>query len=404
MSRTNEYTPIILEVGARFIKAGIAGQSQPLSTLVTSVEFPETVHELEIPSFFGLQDSALTSSQYDLLSTNLWLDPNIHSLSLQYTQELHKWINFHRDFESLLHGKLLKMFSSELLVSPRKCKVILLDCNYSVVTKFKIVQILLGKLMVKSVILQPESILSTVASDTENALIFDFGWHGFRIDLIIDLRNVNINTRTEFNSLTGTELHFKFVLKLFEVLEKDVVERLTQRNDFFELIEQFIMTAMYVNERSDSNNSNELNDGFELVDGITIPSRLRYEVIEECFFDNEELLRIVDSVIQKSTVDSRPLLLQNVVITGGVSNVPGFRCRLVEELRHYFKDAKIDSKVCMGSWSGCSLYVSLVLVNQDKSVWKEKELTRDMFNSLSNERGYKLSGFPDTINSLHRHQ
>lgn len=398
MSRPNEYTPIILEIGSRFIRAGIAGQSQPLSTVVTSTKFPSVDHQLVIPSFYGLQDAALTTSQYDLVSKELCLDQNTKTLSQQYSRELHKWIDFSTDFETLLHAKLLHLFSNELLVSPRKCKVILVDSNFAVVTKFQILHILLRKLMVKSVILQPESILSTIASDIENALVMDFGWQSFRIDLVIDLRNINNKTANEFVSFSGSALHYKFVLALIEVLDVGVMEKLSSRDDFFELVEQFIMNAMYVKGRGDTPE----NADFEIVDGINIPNRLQYEVMEGCFFSNDELVNIVDSVIRKATVDSRPMLLQNLVITGGVSNVPGFRSRLIDELRRFYNTLAVDSKDCMGSWSGCSMYVSCVLINQDKSVWKENEITRDTMSSLSNDRGFKLSGFPDSINNLHR--
>ncbi|TPP64992.1 Actin protein 10 [Fasciola gigantica] len=68
---------------------------------------------------------------------------------------------------------------------------------------------------------------------------------------------------------------------------------------------------------------------------LLIPSRIR-ELSVECLFtgdsDKITLATLLLQSILLSPIDIRRTLAQNIVVIGGTVNIPGFTCRLVEEL------------------------------------------------------------------------
>ncbi|KAF4714786.1 Alpha-centractin, partial [Perkinsus olseni] len=87
----------------------------------------------------------------------------------------------------------------------------------------------------------------------------------------------------------------------------------------------------------------------------------------------------LDEAIQKSDMDLRRTLLQNVVLAGGSTLFPGFGERLLAEMRKLVpKDARI--KICapperkLSAWVGGSVVSSL---SSFKRVWLTREEYKD---------------------------
>lgn len=394
MSRSsNEYTPVIVEIGSRFIKVGFAGETSPLVVKSTGALFPFNEVNQTYPSFLGVNDSSLTTQQRDvLIERSIQDNPHISKTIELYNNNKHKWIRLNSESNKhdniTLYNKLHEIFSIDLMVSPRRCKIILIDNKFSIANKFKIFDALINKLKVKSVITLPDQVLSTIGGGERDGLVLDFGWEALKIDPIFDLRSLTNGGREVFNDFNGVSLHYRVILELLQLNDPNVNE-LIQRSDLFEVIETFIMKDMYVGE-----GLNE--DEVATILGVPVPSHLRHSIVELMLKD-PKLYNIVDHIVKSSNIDCRPILLKSFLITGGLSKIPGFKARLMEELKKRYPSA--SSKNTLGSWAGSSLYITTVLIKQDKSKWKELEITREILGGLISDKSYKLSVLPDSINA-----
>lgn len=405
---TNEYTPVILEVGSRFIRAGFAGKNTPTVVRSTSAKHCYDVDVNTLPNLYGLNDGALSTEQRNsLIQTADKIDPQRKIINEFYLSEVHKLIRLGRqrvleslsksDDLNLLHC-LHNIFNIYLLVSPRKCKVILVDSSFSIAFKFKILDVLINVLKVRSVIIQESAALAMIGSGKRDGLIIDIGWESVRLDPILDLRNIRHNAKSceYFDHFNGQALHYKLLRKILDLEADNGITELLLRCDLFEVLEDFIINCSYVSAKA---NANEVdNEMFEILKNVYIPNRLRYEIFEDVYFQNDAFYKCIEqAIIDHLNVDTSSALYKCMVFTGGVSCIPGFRPRLLEELKFRFGE-KVDSKESLGPWSSCSLYVSAVLTKQDKTKWKAMEITEEILKNLTSDtfqHVYKLSGLCD---------
>lgn len=368
MSRSHEYTVIILEIGSRYIRAGIAGDVAPPIVVETAVKYPDHhVHSQTLPAYFGLQDSALTPEQRQQVWSKLIDDnPAVETLAEIYTGELHHWLHpLSLSYEYHLYCQLIDIFT-RLLVTPRRTKVILIDSHFSARHRLKILQALLWKLKAKSVIVEPEAPLDVISTGNSDGLVLDIGWNQFRLQPVVDLRTLSV---TEDFAFTGLSLHYKTVEALI-ALKDARIDAVLALPDLFDVIERFIVNGMYVRQENSPNH----HEDYEIVPDVWAPHRLRYEIVENLFFDGRFVAEI-NRIIDKATIDCRPILVSNIVITGGTARIRGFIPRVLRELS--LKQPKTKLNPSLGPWIGASLYVSTVLINEARPTWKEKEITRD---------------------------
>ncbi|ODV81310.1 uncharacterized protein CANTADRAFT_203960 [Suhomyces tanzawaensis NRRL Y-17324] len=409
MSLSNEYTPIIAEIGTRNIRIGFAGDPLPSATQCTSAKYPYQFHD-EYPQFLDVDDSAMNKHQRaNVIEQMVAEQPEIKQLIQIYGSERHKWIHLNRspsgrtnatEEDWHLQDLLADMLRDDLVLAPRRCKVILVDRGFSIATKFRLCEQLLNRFKFKSVITCPSAVLSVMGANERNGLVLDFGWESLGVSLVVDLRDVSQRIEEIF-TLGGLTLHYMVVRELIRLDNPHVNEHLLARKDLFEIVEDFIMNGMFVLPYGERIDDHTLAD-FKITDDVFVPGLLRYKVVEDLYFKNESLRQSITGVLESTNIDTRPLLLDNVIIAGGVSGIPGFKYRMVQEIKAWTGAKGVVGKPTLGAWAGCSMYVSSVLVNEDKSVWKEQEVTRDIINSLTTENGVKLAGLPDSVNAIHK--
>lgn len=393
VATTNDFYPVILDIGPRYIRAGFAGESAPIAT-IKIINYDNTPAN-GIPPYFNTNDASMTSDQQDMvISSLIESDPVVGKLFKVYNNDHANWMSMEKIPESDIQFLLLNIFKDHLIVSPSRTKVILIDSNISILNKSIISNILLFKVGVRSIIWLPESTLTVISACNTNGMVINIRWDTLYISPVIDLRVIHL--LEDHNKLNGCSLHYKVVEKLLELNDENVNDLLTK--DSFELIEDFVLNAMYVRHIDDKAEDFQL---YEVSEGVNIPNKLRYEIIESLFFDKFTLSQEIITIVKKSPIDIRTILLQNILLIGEISNIAGFKARLMQEIR-LLASSKAISNINLGLWTGCSLYCSTTLIRNNE-FWKSEEITRDKLNQSISENGIKLANIPDSFNSLYKY-
>ena len=111
----------------------------------------------------------------------------------------------------------------------------------------------------------------------------------------------------------------------------------------------------------------------------------RYKLAESLFTTDDthtSIQGLIKNALESTDVDSRPLLLQNIIVTGGTTLIPGFEARLQQEMYQLFPGAKIRitgaantvERKC-AAWLGGSILGSLGTFHQlwiSRSEWDEQ--------------------------------
>ncbi|CUM63244.1 uncharacterized protein PRCAT00000815001 [Priceomyces carsonii] len=398
--KKGEYYPVVIDIGSRFIRAGFAGEPNPIAVLSTSSDFKSSGSKtIELPPYYNILDSSLTELQKSDIISSYMKEDTIKQMSVIYNENLNNWIHINREeisptVELILIGMVKRVICEKLVSLPKNLKVIVVDPFYSLVNKFKLSNILLNNIKVKSVSFISEPLLSIIGSNAFSGLVLNFGWDLSSISAVMDM--FLFKSEMIVDSCSGLMLHFKFIERLLELNCDQVNSILLNSKNLFDIIESFIVNAVYV--RSDDDKI-PVNSNFEIMEDVFIPSRLRYEVVESIFFDDKKILDSVRVMIDTAPIDYRKSLLKNIIITGGISHIPGFKSRMMQELRRYMTTKELEVNVSLGSWSGCSLYISSLLARKIKT-WTKQEITRDTLKRITNENrsGFILTGFPDPFN------
>ena len=366
----NEYVPIILDIGDRAIRAGIAGEHRPSVQIAANLVASSSTKSL-FPSFLETEDHSLTDIQREELHKTLEKSAHYTQLSQIYGHDQRQWLNCNDDVK--LNLLLFEVFT-QMAIPTRNCKVVVIDRKFSNLWKLKILNVLLTRLRIKSVIFYDEPILSVVGANVRNGLVVNFDWSCVTTNVVVDLRI--INTYEFSTECSGAGLHYLTVLKLIQ-MESPVVKH----KDLFHIVEKFLNDVLY-----DSHGVNEESEGMS-----GIPRELYGFMTEEITVKFSNLVEEIVSIVALQTLDNRAQLLDNVIVTGSVASIPRFKTKFLNQLNE-----KLNSKgiFTLGSWSGGSMFVSTKLINQDDQ-WRKHQYTRERLNSLVDNNGYKLAAVQD---------
>lgn len=393
-----EYFPVVLDIGLRYLRLGFSGERKPFVVSTNGAgRSPYSTPDLAIPVYLGLGDAALSEEQRLSLLENIVRDSGPKKALKTYSSDYGKWLHegsFEDAFSAKETASLLKqIFLGDLMVLPLQCKVFITENRaVSVKKKYAVSRWLLQDVRVKSVAWVPLSIMAMVGAGIDNAMVVSLGWEAALVEPVFDMRVLhNLVCFDSLGHFDGLTLHYKLI-ELLAGLEDAAVGRLLARNDAFEIVENFVANAVYVRE-----NTVDDDTVFEIHDGVTIPGRIRYDVIEGMLFGtSHNLPGIIHDLAEKTALDIRPVLLDNVLFTGGLAKIPGLKARVVLETRK-LTAMKVHGRAGLGLWAGCSLYTSAVLLKQSRPYWKTHEFTRETI-----KQGPTLSLFPDAFNALYK--
>lgn len=355
---SQQYYPIILQLGSRFIRAGFAGDAVPIVRRRTNLYDLEGVHISPLGTShahfedFGDEpnesknDGSQVLWNYDLVGASL------------------------DKIEQVLERIIYDIYLTDLLIDPKNCKVLVIEPPFfPVPLKNLISKVLLFHMHAQSVRFFPEPVMTTISSGSHSALVIDMGWNQTTITPVFDLRQLYKYARS--TTRAGRWLH--------EEVRKSLKENGCPYG--FEFVERFICEAMYAGIASGS------DENMYTFEGHDIPMEVRYELIENVFFpsstsnedDNaQSIAELVSQCLHELGIDLRAALKGQIIITGGISHIPGIKSRLLMELADKCGAGGIKS---LGAWEGASLYCSTALMSssmsQDRKRWPE--LVRDKY-------------------------
>ncbi|KAK9452192.1 actin-domain-containing protein [Limtongia smithiae] len=347
--------PIILDIGARGIRAGIAGASAP------------TCHVPLIPDARGrIPESRHAMWDLDLRGTR---DSDLHNVLLVLLREVY-------DNRLLLDGKTRKV-------------VVLENPLMSVVIKQAIAFVLFNYFQAISVTFMLSPVCTTIASGSRTALVIDIGWHETTITPIFEFKPM----RPSIRSTTRAARHLHFLVSA-------ALTSATSEMPSFHTVEDFLIRACYCSRSSSSARPSSASpqQAFAVtIAGVThyVPSlATRHDPVLQCFVtraadgvDDSESLPVPDLVIEVLAglqIDTRAKLLSRIVFTGACANIPGLKLRIIDEIKAALipgtttmvettnlqknftpwkmmasdAGAKITAISTLGSWSGASIYLS----------------------------------------------
>ncbi|KAH3683855.1 hypothetical protein WICPIJ_005172 [Wickerhamomyces pijperi] len=381
----SQYIPVILQIGSRTIKVGFAGDSEPIVTLSTnSFDLKDSQLTPIDSSHATISDQLSIASNDDEQGNVLWCYNLIN-------QDMYK-------LENLLERIITKIYSKHLLIDSKRCKAVILE-SVQLPIQFKetLTKVLLYHMHVKSISFQLEPIMCCLSSGSKDGVIVDLSWEQSTVTAIYDLRLLQHLIR--FSKRSGRLLHYQLRLKFIE-LGLSFVED----HQMFNFIERFIMKCCYCRDLSaNTEGTKELDeqeqeqDKFEF-EGQTIPNSVRYEVIESVLFrddfsnritttdlDTRTPIQLVQDVIHGSNIDLRTPLSQRLIFTGGISDIPGVKQRILKELQSEAEyNLKFKGLKNLGAWQGSSLYTAMTLMRSgsssaDKKLENVHELSRDKY-------------------------
>lgn len=391
----SEYYPVIVDVGSRFIRVGLAGASSPITCEVKletksspQLRSPQSsTGPLVLPPWFELSDIEIETRESQIklrqqMESNYPVWPLV---SRQYQTDLRKWNVLDVDTQNKQAMVLCLRHALSKLALPLKwMKVIMVaSCGQSNARTLWLAEIMLHSVLVKSIVLYPEPLLQCILANTNNGLIIDLRWLETSIVGAVDLREVSSEVLER--RFSGAALHYVFLEELL-LLKIPQLDDILISDKSFPFIEEFVINSCYVRSREEIESAD--TEMYLITDTVSVPNRLRYEIIEKVYFDGT-LQKAVENLVKNCPIDIRKLLQNNIIITGGVSQIPGFKKRLIQELS--LVCPKLDTRVCLGSWTGVSLYLSMLLTRNSWDVLKPREINREELGTLVLAKGYKFS-------------
>ncbi|KAK9367692.1 actin-domain-containing protein [Lipomyces kononenkoae] len=338
--------PLILDIGARGIRAGIAGSERPTCEIPIAPDRKGRIRSYE-----------------------LW-DLDMRSTKIE-------------DVHDTLQAILRDVYYKYLLLDGKSRKVVILENPMmSVQLKKLIAFVLFSYFQSISVTFLLSPVCSMLAAGARTALVVDIAWHETTVTPIYDYKP--ILSAVQSTTRAGKRLHD---------IVNETLKEFTTVSPSFDEVEQFIGRAMYCSS-DDTTTSSSSQQAFAVtLSGNTyyVPgSESRYSPLVQCFIrraedntDDIDCFPIPDLIaycLSRLGIDTRAGMLSRIVFVGGCSNIPGLKLRLLEEVRNCLVSggssdksvelqknfrpwaithrSRIKAITSLGAWSGASLYIS----------------------------------------------
>lgn len=363
-SQLNDKNIIVIELGRQFTRCGFAGEPAPRAII----------------------KSAVINSRGEELF--------LHDIS-------------DRDqLRSCLGRHIEKIYFSQLAVSPKEKKIVIVE---SVFCKSLFRQVLTNVLFeqfnVPSLLFVPDHLMALATLGRTSGLIVDIGSEEAISIAVVD--GVTLLDGTQFASL-GAKTLDKFIqcqlalgnpsliedlkpsviedirvktcfvatyergVRLTEQKMKQTVERRVKSSSLLDITTPIEMDEQYMLATEDGNSPSAVSYPILGHKKITVPGGLREgasEIFFELFGHEHSLTSMIIETVLMAPLDCRRTLAENVLLVGGLSNMPGLEHRLSEELRHFQgvnrfkrnipKSFKFHKTICPKNyvcWLGASIF------------------------------------------------
>ncbi|ODN04542.1 Actin-related protein 10 [Orchesella cincta] len=331
----NEKHPVVLEIGQAFTKAGFAGENAPRCFI------PSTVPSKDNPS-------------------------KVRKL-IDYQDE--------SDLYQMLVDFLNTIYFKHLLVTPKDRKVVIVESLFCKSQwRHTLAKVLYLHYEILTVLWIPSHLAAVCSTGADTALVVDVGYsEALVLPVVNGVTLLNHVQAQDLGSKTFDE-NLKTLLldnctnkpkeELEPLLTPEVIEDIRLRACFVTKIRR----AQFLSDPSFSSNLNPQLKPFKYeIDGdnfVEFEGILREQAAEVWFHNKDpegsSLPYMILDCLASCPIDTRRKLASSILITGGTPMLPGFKARLVRELKKIeselgetkpdFKDEKFTEKFRNGTY------------------------------------------------------
>lgn len=175
---SHEYTPVILEVTPRRVRAGHVGDPDVAVDIATRFATAGPAH------VFGL-DRAMDPDTRERVWQALMEDPTTDKL-WKVDQANRQWLDAVHGDE--LRGVLKHHFRESLLVTPQRTKVFAIEDGLSALEKYHMATMLVREMKVRSVVFLPRKLMCMMGGNVQTGLLVSIGWTSCVVMPVVDGR------------------------------------------------------------------------------------------------------------------------------------------------------------------------------------------------------------------------
>ncbi|ORX93470.1 actin-domain-containing protein [Clohesyomyces aquaticus] len=351
---------LVLEIGSRFVRGGFPGESGPRCTLPFGPDEQRRVRD------YRQWDPAYSQRRRKRKRGHEWGQE--YELYRQDLSQVDLGLVADR-FERAMREAYNKYF----LLDPKPRRILLaLPPRMPHALMSTVLEVLFGNFQAPSIMLMSSPVLSTVAAGLRSGLVVDIGWAETTVTGVCEYREVHERRTVRAGKLLSEEM-----AKLLNAeLNEDFAERAPKTEVSFEEAEEVLTRVGWCKSRPKSNRRTlyfpartspvleEFEDAVESPEPVitipfprstpptelTIPFASLAKPAENALFAPDMALNELDDhelplhhliyrALLSLPVDVRRLCMSRIIITGGVSNLPGLKTRILAEL-----DALVQSR------------------------------------------------------------
>lgn len=339
---SNEFYIILVEFDTRSVKLGFAGERLPQSIInANSPLWNASVFSTEkvgdTPTHLNMGSHALEPDQRKQVEESLKDEKKYLAALRSHERDTPaQWFNWLSDHYRSLTRVIKTALSSQLLVTPRKCKLFIIDTDMSAAEKFLLCKQVLGFGCAASVLFLPHAPCSCLSAGTPDALIIRITWKNCAIVAVEDLRVVSVKTYQEF----GIEsLHYGVVSA-----DTDTFDEIQER------VERHMQEPEYISS----------------------------------------LASLVRRSIGLLSSDTQLKIREKILIEMSFPTSSSIQIPLLQSINWDMGNVKFKGVLALGSWAGASIYVSTTLLKRPSKLWKLMEVDRLKLD-LNNVRSLEIS-------------
>ncbi|XP_021913743.1 actin-related protein 10 isoform X2 [Zootermopsis nevadensis] len=302
-----EKQAVVIDIGAAYTKFGFAGESGPRCIIQTEVKCPETKQVKKVLHYSSKEDL------YDLLVEF------IHNLYFRH-----------------------------LLVSPKDRRVVIVE-SLLCPTLFRetLAKVLFRHFEVSSVLFVPSHLVSLCTLGVNTAVILDVGYIEAVLIPVFEGVPVLHAWQAQPRAAEAVESSLKALLLSHnndkEDFPESAIEDIKVRTCFVTSLERALQL-----ETVEPPPDVVYREGGTKI--FNIPGKVREAVYEVLFEqDNDQIsisTMILDAII-KCPIDMRKPLAENILVMGGTAMAPGFKARLLGELKYLLQQPKYSSRLAL---------------------------------------------------------
>ncbi|MHA1983134.1 MAG: hypothetical protein ACW967_02190 [Candidatus Hodarchaeales archaeon] len=322
-----------MDLGSQHIKIGYSGEGYP---------------RFIIPSVVGYRNYPPKSSDIPLIAYDAIYEKKVH---LTYPfQEAN--ITARAEWDWLSAKELISSSIRKLSIDPENFFVFYIEPLHSNPTNTRrLIDLLTEKFRFPKVLTYKQSILSMSVMNKISGMLMEFG-HTMS-SIVSYYKGFEIEPSLRFFSISGRIIAEQFAKVLKEQLKQEVTT--------YELVrvidKHFYVAKDYEQEQEDYDRGymEEIeetlpytgrkirigDERFKIPESLFNPDLIDPEIAKT--LEPEGLMNVIQEVLEEVPLDTRPEILENLILSGGLSKLRGLDERLIEEFKKLFPN--LDVKI-----------------------------------------------------------